>query len=78
MQCARIFENKKKMKTNNQLGITWKLYTGDTIILEATYCLSLKHLPIKFHEDIPRDNIVIGCTRKKIKQNRQLKTINWQ
>ena len=72
-----IFENKKN-KTNNQLGITWKLYTGETIILEATYCLYLKHLPIKLHEDIPKDNIVIGCTRKKIKQNRQLKTINWQ
>ena len=73
-----LFENKKKIKTNNQLGITWKLYTGETIILEATYCLYLKHLPIKFHEDIPKVNIVIECTRKKIKQNRQLKTINWQ
>ena len=60
-----FFENKKDEK-NNQLGKTWKLYTGETIILEATYCLYLKQFPNQFHEDIPRDNIVIGCTRKKI------------
>ena len=60
-----FFENKKDEK-NNQLGITWKLYTGETNILKATYCLYLKHIPIEFHEDIPRDNIVIGCTRKKL------------
>ena len=42
-------------------------YEG-TIILRVTHWLDLVYIPIKFHEDIPNDNGVIGCTRMKITQ----------
>ena len=45
---------------------------GETIILQATHCLYLIHIHIKFHEDIPNDYRVMWCTRKIIKQNRTI------
>ena len=54
-----------KMKTNrkhNQRGITLKLNMGGggQSFLQATHCLYRIHITIKFHEDIPTDNQVMG------------------
>ena len=48
---------------------------GGMIILEMTHRLYLIHVhfSIKFHEDIPNDYQVMGCTRMKITQNKQKK-----
>ena len=31
------------------------------------------HIPLKLHEDIPEDYRIMGCTKMKIKQNKQQK-----
>ena len=61
------FLRKKKNRKKYQDGITLKLNIGETIILQATHRLYLRHFPIKFHEAIPNDYQKMGCTRTKIK-----------
>ena len=63
MLCSRIFEQ------NNQKGIPWKLGQGEPLILHATHCLHVIHIPIKLHEDIMNGEWVMEGTRMLITHN---------
>ena len=60
-----------KMGKNNQRGINWKQRKGEKPSLYVTHRLYLIYIPIKFHEDIPNGNRVIGITRMNITQNKK-------
>ena len=46
---------------------------GEQSFLQETHHLYFIHIPIKFHENIPNNYQVMGCTRMKITQNKQKK-----
>ena len=60
----------------NQRGITWKLRKGEQSFLRTTHRCDLIHIPIKLHEDIPNDYLVMSCTRILKKSNQR--GITWK
>ena len=61
------------MEKNNRRSITCKQNIGGQSSLHASHCHHLIYIPITFHEDIPTDYQVMGCTKMKITQNKHTK-----